>query len=213
VTTLTLRGDARLTLARWLWLGAVACLLACGLSVAALFAEPAGQPVGGFTAATALNLIALLPEAVVMGTLLHLAGAAGSAGLRRSSVGRFVSIALLMLLAPFLSKDLGDAALVLVVLPMLGAVVGALVFRVWFGVALLRLRHQLGGMAAVLGWLELLAAASWLVFRVLFLAIDQPSALDRADTIRSLVATVACDLLLALLFLGVRDRLTEATPS
>jgi hypothetical protein len=209
VTTLPLRGDERLALARWLLFGAVASLLECGLEVAALLAEPAGEPVGGFTAATALNLISLLPETVVLGALLHLAGAADSAGLRRSSLGRFVSIALLAVLSPFLSKNLGDAALVLVVLPMLGGLLAALVFRVWFGAALVRLRDRLGGMAAVLGWLELLAAASWLVFRVLLIASDDPSALDRVDTLRSLVAIVVCDLLLALLFLGLRDRLAE----
>jgi hypothetical protein len=75
VSTLTLRGDERLALARWLWLGAVACLPACGLNVAALLAEPAGEPVGGFTAATALNLISLLPEAVILGALMCLATA------------------------------------------------------------------------------------------------------------------------------------------
>jgi hypothetical protein len=209
VTTLTLHGDARLNLTRWLLFGAVASLPACGLHVAALLAEPAGEPVGGFTAATALHLLALLLEAVVLGALLRLAGATDSAGLRRSSLGRYVSIALVVVLGSFLSKDLGDAALVLVALPALAAGVGALVFRVWFGVALIRLRHRLGSLAAVIGWLELLAAASWLAFRVLFLVVDEPSALDRADTLRSLVATVACDLLLALLFLGLRDRLAE----
>jgi hypothetical protein len=183
VTTQTLREDSRLT------------------------------PAGGFTAENALRLIALLPEAVVLGALLRLAGATDSAGLWRSSFGRYVSIMLLMVLGPFLSKDLGDAALVMVGLLVLGAVVGALVFRVWFGVALIRLRHRLGGLAAVIGWLELLAAASWLVFRVLLIASDDRIALDRVDMLRSLVATVACDLLLALLFLGLRDRLAGAPPA
>jgi hypothetical protein len=213
VTTQTLWGDARLTLARWLGFGAVACLLACGLDVAALLAEPAGEPVGGFTAATALNLISLLPEAVVLGALLCLAAAVDSAGLRRSSLGRFVCMALVVVSRPFLSEDLGDAALVVLVLLMLVAVLAALIFRIWFGVALLRLRHRLGGVAAVLGWLELLAAASWLAFRVLFLVVDEPSAFDRADMLRSLAATVSCDLLLALLFLGIRDRLVGVPPA
>jgi hypothetical protein len=114
---------------------------------------------------------------------------------------------------PFLSKNLSDAALVLVVPLMLGGVLGVLVSRVWFGVALVRLRGRLGGMAAVLGWLELLAAASWLVFRGLFVASDEPSAFDRADMLRSLVATVACNLLLILLFLGLRDRLAVGPPA
>jgi hypothetical protein len=124
-----------------------------------------------------------------------------------------VAIALLVVLQPFVSKDLGDAALVLVGLLALVAVLAALGFRIWFGVALVRLRDRLGGMAAVLGWLELLAAASWLVFRVLFLVVDEPSDFDRADMLRSLVATLSCDLLLALLFLGIRDRLAGGPPA
>jgi hypothetical protein len=114
---------------------------------------------------------------------------------------------------PVLSEDLGDAALVVLVPLMVGVALAGLGFRIWFGVALLRLRHRLGGVAAVLGWLELLAAASWLVFRVLLLVVDEPSDFDRADMLRSMAATVSCHLLLALLFLGIRDRLARESPA
>jgi hypothetical protein len=209
VTTLTLRGDARAALARGLLFGAVACLLAGGLDAASLLAGPPGAPGGGFSAETVLNLASILPEVVVLGALLRLAAAVDSAGLRRSSRCLFVTVWLLEVLRLFMGKGLSEAGLVVVGLLILVGALAALGFRVWFGVALLRARDRLGGVATVLGWLQLLGAASWLAFRVLLVASGEPSAFDRADTFRSLVNIVLNHLLLFLLFLGLRDRLAD----
>jgi hypothetical protein len=213
VPTLTVPGDTRVALARWLLCGAVACLLAGGLNVASLLAWPTGGPGGGFSAGTILNLVSILPEVVLLCALLQLAGAVGSAGLRRSSLCLFVTIFLLEVLRLFVFKSLGEAGVVVVGLLMLIGALAVFGFRIWFGVALIRVRDRLGGVAAVLGWLQLLSAASWLAFRVLLVASDEPRALDRVDIFRSLVSIVLNNLLLFLWFLGLRDRLAEAPPS
>jgi hypothetical protein len=210
VTTLTLRGDERAFLARRLLFGAGACLLAGGLGVASLLAWPTGGPGGGFSAQTVLDLTSILPEAVVLCVLLRLAAAVESAGLRRSSLCLFVTIWLVDALRLFVSKGLGEAGTVMVVLLTLVGTLAVFGFRIWFGVALLRARDRLGGVAAMLGWLQLLWAAAWLAFRVLLVVSDEPSAIDRADTFRSLASIVLNNLLLFLLFLGARDWLAEA---
>jgi hypothetical protein len=206
VTTPYLLDGERTSLAPRLWFGAAACLLTGGLGAAALLAWPTGGPADGFSAQTLLNLFSILPEAVVLGALVRLATAVHSPGLRRSSMCLFVSIWLMMLLRLFALRRLGEAGVVVVVLSLVVAL-AALTFRVWFGVALLRSRDRLGGVAAVLGWLELLLAASWLVFRVLLMASNEPSALDQADRLRGLASIVINNLLLFLLFLWFRDRL------
>jgi predicted lipid-binding transport protein (Tim44 family) len=213
VTILTVQGDTRVALPRWLLFGAVACLLAAGLDVASLLAWPTGGPGDGFSAGTVLNLASIVPEVVVLCALLQLAKAAGSAGLRRSSLCLFVTIFLLEVLQLFVIKSLGEAALVVVALLTLAGFLAVLGFRIWFGVALIRVRDRLGGVAAVLGWLQLLSAGCWLAFRILLVVSDEPGAFDRADMFRGLVGIVLTNLLLFLLFLGLRDRLVAgATP-
>jgi hypothetical protein len=199
--------DERSSLARRLWFGAAACLLTGGLGVAALLAWPAGGPADGFSAQTLLNLFSILPEAVVLGALVSLATWVNSSGLGRSSVCLFVSFWLLQLLRLLEVKSEADVVIVGLV------AVAVLAFRVWFGVALIRARDRLGGVAAVLGWLELVSAACWLTFRVLLAASDDPRALDQVDLLRSLATIVLSNLLLYLLFMGLRDRLAAgATP-
>jgi hypothetical protein len=217
VTTLIRPADTRRSAItrELLLLGALASLVAGGLLAASsLVAWNNGGGIGyGFTASAVLELAAIPPEVVVLVTLLRLAVGSLSPGLYYSGMCLFVTVWLLQVVSLFGGLGMSEgveAGLLLVT--ALGAL-AAFGFRIWFGVALIRSRDWLGGLAGALGAVELLRAGSWLAFRVLLVASDEPAALDQADTVRGLVGVVLSSLLVFVLFLGVRDRLVEGRQS
>jgi hypothetical protein len=190
--------------------GALASLAAGGLSAASVWREWSGGGTGhGFTASAVLNLFAVLPEIVVLFALLRLARAVVSSQLYRSSLCLYITFWLVALLSLFINKGLSEGLMIVLVIPMIVAVLAMLIFKIWFAVALIRVRDRLSGLAGVLGAVVLLNAGVWLVFRILSVIGDESSAFDRADSLRSLVGVVLSALLLFMLFLSVRDQLIE----
>jgi hypothetical protein len=197
---------------RLLFFGALASLAAGGLSAAsALQVWKGGRAGYGFTAGNVLELLAALPEIVVLFALLRLAIAASSPHLYRSSQCLYIAFWFVDLVSVFFSKSLSEGLMIVLGISMLLGVLAILIFRIWFAVALIRARDRLGGIAGVLGVVIMLNAGAWVVLRSLMLLSDDASAFDWADSARSLIGIVLIALLLFLLFLGVRDRLIEGS--
>ena len=212
MTTMTYWVSEHAGRTRRLMHGALASLVVGGLSVASILQEwGGGRSDLGFTAGSVLDLFAVLPGIVVLLALLELATAAGSTRLYRSSLCLYSTGWFTDLLRLFISENLSDVWAIVLIIPLALAVLAIIIFKIWFAVALIRLRDRLGGLAGMIGALVLLNLGAWLVFGVLSVIGDESGALDRVDTVRGLVSVVLNALLLFMLFLNVRDRLLEGS--
>jgi hypothetical protein len=206
-----------------LFAAALAALVHSGLVAASIVLEwRRGQP-DGFTAGVALDLAAFLPALVVLLAMLRLAQTIDSTSLYRSSLWLFVcnGVRELLLLIP--TRGLGDGPSLFLTLVVGVSVLAGIGLSIWYGLVLVRLREQLGGLAVLVGWIELARTAAWVIFKV-FLVVglaqgvagaraepdmdqvfDKVGALDRLDQIRALVGRVLTDLLLFCFFLALCD--------
>jgi hypothetical protein len=211
-------------LVRFLGWGAIAALLAGGLSASGLVVELLRGRRPPFTFADGLGLAAIVPQILVLCTYLKLAGAAGSQGLRRSSLCMFITFWAHRLLGLVKTPTTDEGAL-LVVIPTLLVTLAGIGFSVWFAGSLIRLRGELGVMAAVVGWAEILRTLGYVVLLVLMiqaglgapedLPVNDPrldelmAPLDKAAALRALIGWSVTAVLTVCFFLAVRDRAAD----
>jgi hypothetical protein len=213
MTAITVRADERADMILLMSFGALASLAAGGFSAASVLQEWRGGGTGnGFTAAGVLDLFAILPEIGVLFALTKLATALGSTQLYRSSLCLYFTFWFGDVLRLFINKNLSEVWSIVLMIPMVATILAVIAFKIWFAVAIIRVRNRVGILAGVMGAVILLNLSVSLVFRILLVIADELGPVDWADSVRSLVGVVLNALLLFLMFLSARDRLIEGLP-
>jgi hypothetical protein len=208
-------------LTRLLEFGALAALVRGGLRVASAVAEQGRQAQADLSPGAALDALSILPGILVLLVWLRLANGLRNNGLYRASLCLFLNEWLMQLLRLVNPTHASETVETVAAVVGIGLMVLEVGFSIWFAVAVLRLRRELGGFAVAVGILEIASLVLWLGGMGLFvaaLASSDPSNAEFEQAMESslfsqfdLVRAIACRAVYALvLFAGfpaLRDRL------